>query len=310
MNPKIKLLTLLFVFIISLCLSADYIFSAFLTKTTPVAESNKIYRLTNEQHNNEIPIFGSSRAEKGYYCDNINPNCYNYGFPNQSFDVTALLLNFELKKNKTTPIIIDIHHDFFQHNAYTNINLATYLPFVNTNDSITAFLEQNNRLKPYHYIPGARYFGYYTTYLEPIVENKMKIGNALYVKGGVFDTKKGDSRSIQKRIDNRLDKKLSFTITSENDKQLKQLITSSPDRKFIFVVSPYHWSAKSTVANFDEMLNYFNGLAKSYPNVHFIFFNTDKYSDELFKDTVHLNEAGAKQFSAELQTHLQELEIF
>ena len=34
------------------------------------------------------------------------------------------------------------------------------------------------------------------------------------------------------------------------------------------------------------------------------------YSDELFKDTVHLNEAGAKQFSAELQTHLQELEIF
>jgi hypothetical protein len=45
MNPKIKLLTLLFVFIISLCLSADYIFSAFLTKTTPVAESNKIYRL-------------------------------------------------------------------------------------------------------------------------------------------------------------------------------------------------------------------------------------------------------------------------
>ena len=203
MRRKIKLILLLLLFCMAFCLTADFVFTQYFTGTSPVATSNKIYRLTEEDHLQEIPVFGSSRAEKAYYCDSINSNCYNYGFPNQSYDVTALLLKFELSKNKTTPLIIDVHHDFFEHNAITNININTYLPFANNNTAIRSFLEKNERLLPYQYIPGMRYFGAYTAYLQPIVENKFHVGNNDYIKGGVFDSKPGNNRSIQKRIDNR-----------------------------------------------------------------------------------------------------------
>ena len=306
MNPKVKLILYLLSFVITICITADIVFSRYFTKTNPVSESNKIYRLAEQTFVDEIPIFGTSRAEKGYFCDAINEQCYNYGFPNQSFDITALLLQFELAKNKTTPILIDVHHDFFQHDAKVNINLNTYLPFVNSNAAVTTFLQENNRLKPYHYLPGTRYFGAYTTYMEPIFENKFGIGRALYSKGSVLDTKKGSTAAIQKRINTRLDKKLSFEVIAEKDSMLRSLIQLHPNRKFVFIVSPYHWSAKSTVANFDSMLQYFSELEASFPNVAFIYFNTDNYSDTYFKDTVHLNEDGAKVFSAELHNQLKD----
>jgi flavodoxin len=304
MHPKLKLILTLAVFVTSLCLIADFVFSKWFTKTQSVAESNKIYRLAYESHPNEIPIFGSSRVEKGYYCDAINSNCYNYGFPNQSFDVTALLLKLELEEPKNTPLIIDVHHDFFKHDAFANINLNTYLPFVSKNKNITGFLESNNRLKPYHYMPGTRYFGAYTAYIEPIAEHKLGLGRAHYIKGGVYDTKAGNTLSISKRIDSRLEKDLHFDVIAEKNNQLEQLIKSHPNRKFVFVVSPYHWSAKSTVNNFDEMINYFSAFEQQFSNVAFIYFSTDEYPDTLFKDTVHLNEAGAKKFSAELKKQL------
>lgn len=306
MHPKVKLIVSLFVFVITICITADLIFTRYFTKTNPVAESNKIYRLAEQNYPDEIPIFGTSRAEKGYYCDAIDTRCYNYGFPNQSFDITALLLQFELAKNKTTPILIDVHHDFFQHDAKININLNTYLPFVNSNAAVTNFLQENHRLKPYHYLPGTRYFGAYTTYLEPIVKNKFGIGKAVYVKGSVLDTKNGDGSAIQKRIQTRLEKQLQFELIPEKDSILQSLIQLHPNRKFVFVVSPYHWSAKSTVANFDELLSYFKSLETKFPNVRFVYFNTDNYDDSYFKDTVHLNETGAKVFSEALHNQLIE----
>ncbi len=309
-NHKIKLVTWLAASIICVSLILDFTFTTYFTKTATVATSNKIYRLTDQNHLNEITIFGSSRAEKAYYCDSINANCYNYGFPNQNFEVSALLLEFELKKEKNTPIIIDIHHDYFQHDAYTNINLATYLPFVNSNTTVTNFLNTNNRLLPYHYVPGARYFGSYSSYIEPLVGNKLGLGNAHYLKGGIFDTKIGASRSIEKRIANRKSKSLTFEIPAEKDSLLRSLITAHTNRNFIFVISPYHYSAKSTITNWETMLSYFTMLETKYPNVIFIDLSSLLTDDKYFKDTVHLNESGAQVFSLALRLSLIETGLF
>ena len=85
---------------------------------------------------------------------------------------------------------------------------------------------------------------------------------------------------------------------------LLQMIKLNPERKFVFVVSPYHKSAKRTVDNFGEMLKYFNDLDTQFENVVFIYFDTDNYTDDLWKDTVHLNIFGAKKFSGELRREL------
>ena len=82
------------------------------------------------------------------------------------------------------------------------------------------------------------------------------------------------------------------------------MINQNRERTFVFVVSPYHKSAKKTVDNFEEMLNYFNLLDTQLENVVFIYFDTDNYTDDLWKDTVHLNIYGAQKFSGELRKEL------
>ncbi len=165
---------------------ADFTFTRYFTVTCETCASNKLQRLINENHNDEIPIFGSSRAEKGYLPDSLGDNFYNYGLPNQSFDVTAFLLQFELQKNK----------------------------------------------------------------------------------------------------------------------QLVEMIRNNPSRQFVFTISPYHWSARSSVQNFYEMLKYFHHIDEQFLNATFIYFDTSGYGDEYFKDTVHLNIYGAAKFSAQLREEL------
>ena len=289
-------------FLISI--SADQLITKKYTSGFPNSSANKIQRLFYESHMQEIPVFGSSRAEKGFYCDSLGPDFYNYGMPNASFQVIQLLLKPELLKNKTTPIIIDIHHDFFKHDAQENINLVTYLPFINKNDTIRNFLAANGRLKSYQQIPGLRYFGFYTDYLRPVIGSKSIAENTKYIKGGAFDTKASTTETLQKRIVARETKKLHFGTDREAEHVLLQMIKMNPERKFVFVVSPYHKSAKKTVDNFEEMLDYFNDLDTQYENVVCIYFNTDNYTDDLWKDTVHLNIFGAKKFSGELKREL------
>ena len=299
---KFIFITCIFLALTSIC--ADLFFTKNCTSGLSNSPSNKIQRLFYESHNEETPIFGSSRAEKGYYCDSLGADFYNYGMPNASFGVIQLLLKPELKKNKTSPIVIDIHHDFFKHDAYENINIATYLPFINKNDTIKDFLATNGRLNNYQQIPGLRYYGFYTDYLRPMVSSRSKTENTMYIKGGVFDTKKSSTATLEKRISAREAKKLHFEVDSAAQEKLLRIIETNPERKFVFVVSPYHKSAKKTVDNFEEMLNYFNKLDAQFENVIFIYFNTDNYSDDLWKDTVHLNIFGAKKFSGELSREL------
>jgi hypothetical protein len=292
-----------FLFTIIICLLADFLFTKYFTVTCETCASNKLQRLINETHSNEIPIFGSSRAEKGYLPDSLGNNFYNYGLRSQSFDVTAFLLQFELKKNKTTPIIIDVHHDFFQHDPYENINAEVFVPFALRSD-VKKFLTENNRMHAYYTIPGIRYFGMYANYLKPLVEQNFHIGNVEYAKGGVFDTKTTNTISFKKRIDNRLTNELLFKPNGGKHKLLIEMISNNPSRHFVFIISPYHWSARSSVQNFYEMLKYFHQIDEEFENATFIYFDTSDYGDEYFKDTVHLNIYGAAKYSTQLKQEL------
>ncbi|MFI5172806.1 MAG: hypothetical protein ACHQFW_10470 [Chitinophagales bacterium] len=304
-SKKISVIAFTFLAFIFICLAADYIITNKFTVTSPYSTCNKVNRLFNENHEGEIPVFGSSRVEKGYFCDSLGNNFYNYGMPNASFDVIRLLLEPELQKNKTGPILIDVHHGFFDHDPYENINIETFLPFINTNESIKQFLVENGRFNRYQQIMGIRYFGFYTGYLKPFVEKRFEIDDNFYDNGGVFNTKVSNTASLQKRVSARMSKKLHFTYDKSSDSTLLNLINTNPGRRFVFVLSPYHSSAKQTLDNFDAMINYFSALDKQFDNADFIFLPTDDYSDNLWKDTIHLNIFGAKKFSAELRNELK-----
>lgn len=286
-----------------MCLIADFVTSKYLTKTQPRSEAHKIERLLNAENKTEVPVFGNSRAELGYYTPALGAEVYNYGFPNQSFDVLQFLLELELNSHRTTPVIIDVHHGFFEHDPQTNINISTYLPYLQSNNTVRKFIVEQNRMRPYYLIPGMRYFGNYTAYAQPIIENMSSPNKNTYINGGIYANSGFSKAAMERRIDKKKDKTLHFTFDAQKDSVLQSIIAQHPERTFIFSLSPYHSSAQQALDNADEMLEYFNRLDKAFEQVIFISAATD-YPDSYFKDTIHLNKTGAEAFSKALRTQI------
>ena len=67
----------------------------------------KVNRILNSYYKDEIPIFGSSRAETGIVPDILGDNYFNYGVNGTQDDVLLFFLKEECKKrDKSRPYII------------------------------------------------------------------------------------------------------------------------------------------------------------------------------------------------------------
>lgn len=291
--------------IILLCLFMDFVTTKFLTRTQPLSESHKIERLLKAESPTEVPIFGNSRAELGYYTPAIGSDVYNYGFPNQSFDVIQFLLQLELNSDRKTPILIDVHHGFFEHDPQSNINISTYLPYLQSNKTVRQFIADQNRMQPYYLIPGMRYFGSYNDYVQPLIETSSTPQKNIHIRGGIYTNAGFSMAATARRIDKKKDKVLHFTADAEKDSLLRSIIAQHPDRTFIFSLSPYHSSAQQTLDNASELTAYFEALDSSFEQVIFVS-AANEYPDSYFKDTIHLNKKGAEAFSKALRKQLSE----
>ena len=83
---------------------AGFIFSYFFEEKIIYKSQNggayKVNRILKETHPDEIPIFGSSRAEGGIIPDSLGSNYFNYGLSGSKYDVTLFFLEEECKKVK------------------------------------------------------------------------------------------------------------------------------------------------------------------------------------------------------------------
>src|SRR5690349_11324653 len=67
----------------------------------------KIDRIITSENKNEIPIFGSSRAEASFIPELLGDNYFNYGLEGTQENVMLFFINEECKKkNKTSPMMI------------------------------------------------------------------------------------------------------------------------------------------------------------------------------------------------------------
>lgn len=299
--PISRKLIIVLVLIIAMSFCADLITTRWLTRDQPLAEAHKLERI-QQTYTDEVPIFGNSRAEMGYYTPALGERTFNYGFPNQSFDIQLLLLAFELAKQKTTPVIIDVHHGFFEHDPVTNINITTYLPFVRSEPQIRTFLEDQGRMKPYYLIPGMRYFGAYTAYMEPLTEHALHPDRQSYIRGGIYAHHSFSAAAKERRVEKKKEKTFRFNVDTARDGHLRALIEQHPERSFVFVLSPYHSSSRETLENRNVLVQYFKALDNQYEQV--VFIEAAGYPDAYFKDTIHLNMEGATQFSHDLHAML------
>src|ERR1700677_4959908 len=87
----------------------DFIWTHLVITGNAASDSARISHLIRE-HGSEIPIFGTSKAQDDYLPEILGDDVFNYGMPGASLDETVALMQIECKKQKQTPIVLDLAH--------------------------------------------------------------------------------------------------------------------------------------------------------------------------------------------------------
>lgn len=282
----------------------DYWVSHSLILANKKTRTFKLNRLFNELHENEIAMFGSSTVYRGYLPDSLGPQFYNYGMYGSNFQKVKLLLDEELSKPKTTPIILDWHPRYLFFRDSVPIQLEDYLPHTE-HQRIQDFLEQYSYAKPWHRIPAVRFYGYFEGYFGAWSRRNHLPKRFGFNRGSKFFKPQTPPDVMQKFVDKRLKLDMTFTFDARLVAQLEGLVAMHPQRPFVFVVSPLHESVQRAGGDLEPVRDYLTRLQGRYPNVFAYVFDGRDYTDDFFLDTMHLNYKGAKRFSAELRDKMR-----
>jgi len=247
----------------------------------------KVHRILTETHPDEIPIFGSSRANGSFIANILGKKYHNYGLDGAFDNVSLFFLKEELKKNKKTPIIIELGMEGL--NPSTG-NAMYYLPHA-SNPSVKALM--GDFYKPWHLIPLVKYYGYTEAYTD------------IYLKSLPTTTQTTLAWSKQEApIEEFIRARLKMPTVFRNDsglvKALDTILRAHTTRKIIFVIPPYHSAYFTTFEGEKEAQAYLVFLT-TFSHVRVLDCGHFSYPNSLFINTTHLNYEGAVRFSTELR---------
>lgn len=320
---------------IVIALAIDQFFQhVILPKETELSNSQKVKRLMEENHPDEIPVFGSSKGRSAFIPDTLGENVFNYSMPKCNFDIIEFLLEIELAKDKDSPIIIEFNNRFFKSMPSHTIDLYTFMPLT-YDERVVEFLRRNDRLDNYQLIPGIRYFGSYIQYLRAL--NRTETDRKQMSRGGFFlDHYPGDElfgtfvnkryAMIERRDELEAKARSHRTMTLTDKMELEQLdialnfaedtarigkfesmVRAHPHRDVFMIYSPQHHSEVVGIQNFDKIDSLFNHWNTNFPNLHAYDYSRLALSDSCFKNSSHINMRGARIFSAQLKKDIGHL---
>ena len=320
---------------IAIALLVDQLFEYFvLPLRTDISNSYKVERLVMETHENEIPIFGSSKGRSSFIPDSLHPDVFNYSMEKCNFDVIAFFLEVELQKDKHTPIIIEFNARSFVHNPSHTIDLSTFIP-MHGSEEVVDYLAENDRLDKYQLLPGVRYYGSYVGFLRSVSRKvtSKKITN----RGGIFmDYYPGDKllrrftdsryKMIEKRAQLEAKEESGVPLTYMEVQILDQLqlgsdfgddkerlavfekmVKDHPEREFIMVFTPHHPSELAGIRNLNRIDSLFNYWNENFENLHALDYSRFELPDSCFKNSSHINLEGARRFCSVLSDDIHYL---
>jgi hypothetical protein len=277
----------------------QYLFEKNVILKSEINGSYKINRIINETHKDEIPMFGSSRMEGDLIPGILGPRYFNYGLTGTQDDVVLLFLGEEVKKNKTSSIIINFDIDGLN---YSSGDVANYLYNID-NKNVQQVLGSNDDL--HYHIPIIKYYGFYEGYLKDYLSNRIAL-TKFTDKGASIEK----NTLLPQVFNQAVTLRKNYSTTFKNDtllkKRLDDILSNHPEREFIFVIAPYHSSNFTKFTNEKQAAQYFSYL-KTYKNVRVLDFSRANFPDSLFFDTQHLNYKGAVRFTKTMKDTLAKL---
>ena len=253
--------------------------------------ASKINRIISLTKNNEVPIFGSSRAQGNFFPSIIDSvNCFNYGIDATQANIWLFFLEQELSKEKNTPIIINFDLGGLN---YSDGNIGNYIPNWNSTKHILI-----NKGEFYYNIPFIKYYGQYERYFKYYINEKINL-TKITDKGGSFEKNIVTDSKFQELIAKRKNSKSTFSLNKKLSSKFNKLINST-NRKIILVISPYHISYFNKFENIELANKYIRDLNKI-DNIDVIDLRNFITEDKMFLNTTHLNYDGAVKFSKKLK---------
>ena len=292
---KFIFLNLLIVALIGLII--DYLFLNHIILKTKSLPAYKYYRMLNENNENEIPIFGSSRAGGSYVPSLISQDVFNYGMDGSNFCSILFLLDKELDKDKESDVIINFDLDglfFSKEPPFKVIPIYKEAKYIIDAENI------------FYNVPFVRFFGSYLYYIRFYLRTHL-LFTQLYDGGGLFKIQKKSKIKFQQEIELRKQTYRNFENNQDVIKKLFDMI-SKTDRKIWFIIAPYHASFLDNLSdNSKKETKRFMHEIKKFGNVEFLDYRTlFSESEDYFFDTTHITYEGAKAFSKIIKNRLKE----
>ena len=277
----------------------DHFFEQKIVLGSELNGAYKVNRILKETHADEVPIFGSSRAEGGFIPDSLGHDMFNYGLAGTKYDVTLFFLEEELKKHKNRPwILLNLDLEGLQ---YGLGDIANYIADVNYY-SVQQLMDDERENKLYYRIPFIKYYGRFENYTRKYLNDRIQL-TKFSDKGAALEKNALPPEEFDKLIIERKKSVTTFLADSALRAKLFSFFTAYPGRRFIFVVAPYHSSYFEQYKSMPEATAFLDAL-RSYSNVKVLDFSRMPLDNELFFNTSHVNYKGAILFNRVLRDSL------
>jgi len=286
-------------------LAADLLWTRFVLGKTKHSDVARI-RQAIESDDHRMPIHGSSKARSNYIPSLLGVSSYNYGMDASSQAVSNALMECELaKRSSSAPILVDFPLFWFEEIG----DETKFIPFARL-PQIRELLTNAGKWRVRYLIAGVRYYGCYDWYLKDLLTEIIELTRRVedgftYRLTPIPWSKESFDAKIQKRLHTRT----AYHESAAQRDDLEVLIAEHPERHFFVVVSPFHKAFFQAFSGIDRAYAFLDEIGKR-PNVTVIDLSRSNYPDNYFEDASHLNEEGAKRFSADLALVLGKHPLF
>lgn len=260
----------------------------------------KINRIISNSDENEIPIIGSSRAEASFIPELLGENYFNYGLEGTQENVMLFFIKEECKKKKKSPLII-LNIDLDGINTKSG-DLSNYL-YNSDNEGVKKIIGE--KWETHFSFPFIKYIGQFENYLRYYLNNKIQL-TKYSGKGAFIDKVVLPQKMMDELIEYRRKNQDVFLNEPELTKDFFEAIRANKDRKFVFVIPPYHSCYFANYKNPEDAKAFVSEL-RALQNARVFDFSSVIYPDSLFINTTHLNYNGAVRFTKEFKDSLKTL---
>lgn len=278
----------------------NYVFEQRIVLQCHAIGAYKINRIIKETHPDEIPVFGSSRAEGCFIPDSLGNNFFNYGISAIKYDVTLFFLDEECRKKKNSRLVImNLDLDGMLRevgdvsNYLVNINYKPVRELVGSKDQVS------------FHIPLVKYYGRYEIFFRNYLNDKVEL-TRFSNKGALLQKNVFPKDQFDALVQERRNTATRFANDSTLEKKLFDIINAHPERIFLFVVAPYHSSYYERFENKATVDSFFSKL-RAQKNTVVLDFGKQPLDDSMFLNTTHINYKGARVFNHILKDTLVKL---